>query len=65
LTGILRAISAAKAGVPINAMAAIAVASFFMAIPRSNNDYHRKMASIGARGDIPQISGLCCSVATR
>jgi hypothetical protein len=38
--GALTAISAAKAGVPINAMAAIAVASLFMATPRSIKGYH-------------------------
>jgi hypothetical protein len=38
----LTAISAAKAGAPINAMAAIAVASFFMAVPRSSDIAIRK-----------------------
>jgi hypothetical protein len=36
--GALTAISAAKAGVPINAMVAIAVASFFMTATRSTQN---------------------------
>jgi hypothetical protein len=34
----LTAISAAKTGVPINAMAAIAIASFFMAAPEKHTE---------------------------
>jgi hypothetical protein len=51
--GALTAISAGKAGVPINAMAAISVASFFMTAPEtcrispSNNNYRQKMAVRG------------------
>ena len=42
--------AAAKAGVPINAMAAIAVANFFMAVPRSSDIAIRKWQSVSARG---------------
>src|SRR5262244_2203445 len=34
-------------------------------VDEAHRNCHQKMASIGDRGDIPQISGLCCSVATR
>jgi hypothetical protein len=61
--GAFTSVSAAKAGVPINAMATIAVASFFTAPPeasilRSENGVRR------CSRDVPQIFGLCCSVAT-